>query len=187
MKNVDLNIDKRKILSEFILTQIFRTPNSIKKLKSIHDKFVEQLCHKVGYEQSEKYLNHHFSNYNVEDQFLYNLFSDVKNLVLDLIRRPWIYWFNTTDFDLLTSDHPAFGFFIEDTEIFEIILPISNKVLLSLILDTKFKVIKEIDNNVIPIDKENVEFYNSNIILNSLRFILGNENNFEFINKVLDQ
>lgn len=190
-----LPVNQKKALALFISIQFLRT----RELRSE----TEEMMEKLDTELLKRSLGKDAEDYSVEINqdwlpiFQAGLMFDPRLLeasVQILTNHIWFVGVNTTDQPFFTSDHPTVKrAHISDPLVsysglaskgIEIVFPLSPKYVLVLCERTAFREFEKLENKIVPMNSENVAYYNSLQINQCYRQILSSSENFDLVREI---
>ncbi|MBX9839197.1 MAG: DUF4238 domain-containing protein [Silvanigrellaceae bacterium] len=196
--------EQKEILADFAALQYLRTndfrKNSINVFNDMNSKIFDMFTNHTNIENSlEKNQiklemdksDHVIHHTNL--MFSYELFETIKN---SLLSHFYIIGCNNTNIDLYTSDSPIVlyshnkeypygrGFCAPGIEVF---FPISNDYIISYFERSYFKDLSIPNNPFIDLKDRNIEYYNSQQVIEAERFIYCRSDNFSFAKEVISK
>lgn len=162
--------------------QMFRTPESKNSLLQVQNLYTEKLPHLI---QKQRGLN------LAENHSLF-LLKTLQNeeTYIEMFKKIWIVYTLEDDNLFYTSDSPVCGYVHNEIsfDAYEIFMPLTPKIIISALARKPFKSFEKLEGSLTVLkDYKNIAFYNEKTIINSSRFIYGNNGDFNLVNQMLTQ
>lgn len=177
-------IKEREIISRFIMSQKIRTEANLNSISQGMIELQRQINEKAdgfGIEEIKKLDSNELQLELLEMESVIDISKEIEN-------RIWVIFQNNTRFEFVTSDHPVSSFKhgnIQNTK-YEIFLPLSYDLLISILPKEQFPEFLNWNNKLIDLEtKDEARWYNSVTIINAERQVYSRVNHFKFAENII--